>query len=72
MQLHNNVTFQGAPPYVRAKVNLANIVVLEYGGVTGIGGVVSSTVVNGTARGESKTWAEMRNLRKKHLYSQPG
>ena len=38
-----------------AKVNLADVVVLQHGGVSGVGGVVGRTVVEGAACGEGKT-----------------
>lgn len=37
---------------MRAEVDLADVVVLQYGGVPGVGGVVGRTVVQGAARGE--------------------
>lgn len=40
--------------YVRSKVNFADIVVAQYSGVSCIGGVVCSTVVNGAAGGEGQ------------------
>lgn len=39
---------------VRPKVNLADVVVAQHSGVSCIGGVVSSTVVDGAAGGESQ------------------
>ena len=42
--------------YLCSKVNLTDVVILQYSVVTGIGCVVSGTVVDGTAGGEGKTW----------------
>lgn len=39
---------------VRPKVNLADVVVAQHSGVSCVGGVVSSTVVDGAAGGESQ------------------
>ena len=54
-----------AVPYVCAKVDLADIIVLEDGVVTGVGGVVSSTVVNGTAGRKRKAWLETTTTKKR-------
>lgn len=40
---------------VCAKVDLAHIVILQYGGVSSVGCVMSSAVVEGAASGKSQT-----------------
>lgn len=39
---------------MRSEVNLADVVVAQYSGVSCVRGVVSSTVVDGAARGEGQ------------------
>lgn len=43
---------------VRAEVNLADVVVLQDGGVSGVGSVVGSTMVQGAASGEGQAGAQ--------------
>lgn len=43
---------------VRAEVNLADVVVLQHSGVSGIGSVVSGAVVEGASSGESQAGVE--------------
>ncbi len=44
---------------VRAKVNLADIVVLQDSGVSGVGSVVGSTMVQGAAGGEGQACVQL-------------
>lgn len=43
---------------VRAEVNLADVVVLQHGGVSGVGSVVSGAVIEGAASGEGQAGVE--------------
>lgn len=40
---------------MRSKVNLADVVVAQYGRVSSVGGIVSGAVVDGAAGGEGQT-----------------
>lgn len=40
---------------MRPKVNLADVVVAQHRGISGVGGIVSSTVVDGAASGEGQS-----------------
>lgn len=44
---------------MRAEVDLADVVVLQDGGVSGVGSVVGSTMVQGAAGGESQAGVQL-------------